>query len=221
MKAPSVRNQIYAWIFDDITNCCYKNCLSYFSAGASILDVGIGNGIMLKNYHNLIRQKNLSIIGIDINKTYLEQCNGLIWDYNLENHIEIFQAPIENYQPPAERFFDFILFSMSFMLFDDQRLVLDRIRDWLKPNGKVVFFQTLFKEKRPIVERIKPKLNYLTTIDFGQITYEDDFFGLLSEKEVSVVEDRLIKKEWFKGEYRMIVTRHRNGEGRISRPSLK
>jgi len=99
------------------------------------------------------------------------------------------------------------------MLFDDQRLVLDRIRTWLKPNGKVVFFQTLFKEKRPIVERIKPKLNYLTTIDFGQITYEDDFFNLLSEKEVSVVEDRLIKKEWFKGEYRMIVTRHRNGEG--------
>jgi ubiquinone/menaquinone biosynthesis C-methylase UbiE len=207
----SIRNQIYAFIFDDITNCCYKNCLSYFSEGASILDVGIGNGIMLKNFHNLIREKNLNIIGIDINKTYLNQCNGLIDSYNLENHIEIFNAPIERYEPPREGFFDFILFSMSFMLFEDQRLVLDRIRKWLKPHGQVVFFQTLFREKRPIVELIKPKLNYLTTIDFGRITYEDDFFGLLSEKNVSVVEDRLIKKEWFKGEYRMIVAHHENG----------
>jgi ubiquinone/menaquinone biosynthesis C-methylase UbiE len=206
-----VRNQIYALIFDGITNSCYQNCLSYFPAESSILDVGIGNGIMMKNYHRLIREKAFHIIGIDINKTYLNQCNGLIEQYHLEDHIEIFNVPIEAYQPPAEGFFDFVLFSMSFMLFEDQRLVLDRIHSWLKPNGQIVFFQTLFKEKRRIVELIKPKLNYLTTIDFGQITYEQEFFNLLDEKQLSVVEDRLIKREWFKGEYRMIATHHANG----------
>jgi hypothetical protein len=128
----------------------------------------------------------------------------LLSTINLEDHIEIFNVPIEAYQPPRGGFFDFVLFSMSFMLFEDQRLVLDRIHSWLKPSGQIVFFQTLFREKRRIVELIKPKLNYLTTIDFGQITYEHEFFNLLDEKQLTVVEDRLIKREWFKGEYRMI-----------------
>ncbi|MBR9980588.1 MAG: class I SAM-dependent methyltransferase [Desulfatitalea sp.] len=214
-----MRNQIYALIFNDITSWCYKNCLSYFPAGSSILDVGIGNGIMLKHFHNLIREKNLNIIGIDINKTYLNQCNGLIENYNLENHIEIHNAPIERYEPPAAGYFNYILFSMSFMLFDDQRLVLDRIKTWLKPDGQMVFFQTLFKERMPIVEFVKPKLNYLTTIDFGRITYQDAFYGLLQEKGISVLEDRLIKKEWFKGEYRMIVAHHANGASGKTTPN--
>lgn len=217
----SVRNQIYALIFDDITRWCYRNCLSYFHPGATILDVGIGNGIMMKHFHQLIREKDLSIIGIDINKTYLNQCNGYIECFNLEDHIQIQNAPIEQYEPPARPYFDYILFSMSFMLFEDQRLVLDRIKSWLKPQGQLVFFQTLFKEKLRLIEFIKPKLNYLTTIDFGRITYEDAFYNLLQEKGVTVVKDRLIKKEWFKGEYRMIVANPDNGTGakKVSLPS--
>lgn len=52
---------------------------------------------------------------------------------------------------------------------------------------------------------IKPKLVYFTSIDFGKVTYENDFFSLLDKNNIYVSEDRMIKKEWFKGEYRMIV----------------
>jgi ubiquinone/menaquinone biosynthesis C-methylase UbiE len=207
----SIKNQLYALIIDDVTHYCYGNCLPYFPQNSSILDVGIGNGIMMKKFHPLIREKGLHIVGIDINRSYLNQCNGLIETYQLENQIEIFHAPVETYEPPSRGCFDFVLFSMSFMLFADQRMVLDRIKHWLRPGGEIVFFQTIFRERLKILEFIKPKLKYLTTIDFGQVTYEDDFFNLLGEKELSVVEDRLIKKEWVKGEYRMIVTLHQNG----------
>jgi alpha-N-acetylglucosaminidase len=91
------------------------------------------------------------------------------------------------------------------MLFKDKQLVLDRIKDYIKPGGKIVFFQTMFKERFRFMEFIKPKLKYVTTIDFGNITYEKDFLNLLNKNRMSVSQDRLIKKEWFKGEYRMII----------------
>ena len=54
---------------------------------------------------------------------------------------------------------------------------------------------------------IKPKLKYFTTVDFGKITYEENFFALLAEKNLAILEDRLIQRKWFRGEYRLIVSR--------------
>ncbi|MGC9324974.1 MAG: hypothetical protein ACP5G0_09550 [Desulfomonilia bacterium] len=64
----------------------------------------------------------------------------------------------------------------------------------------------MFRNRFLLIELIKPKLKYLTTIDFGRVTYEHDFLHLLQSKGISIVEDRLIKKEWFKGEYRLYIT---------------
>lgn len=201
-----MKNTLYKLIIKRVTNYCYQNCLECFSQDKKILDVGIGNGVMLKNYHSQIKSKNLQITGIDINKNYLKHCDALIKAYDLENFINIYHESVENYEPPGQQFFDFILFSMSFMLFGNQQLVLDRIRPWLQPGGNVIFFQTMYKDKFPLMEVLKPKLKHLTTIDFGKVTYEKEFFELLEQNNLSVSEDRLIKKEWFKGEYRMIIT---------------
>lgn len=204
-------NYLYKLFIDDVTDFCYGNCLQYFPPDSRILDVGIGNGIMIQSYHELIKAKNLNIIGIDINKTYLDHCSTLINRWRLDDNIRLFQKPVECFEPPEKEYFDFILFSMSFMLFEDQELVLDRIRGWLRPGGKILFFQTMFPRRSPFIEFIKPKLKYLTTVDFGRITYDGDFYSLLERKKVSVDEDRLIKKEWFRGEYRLIISTQENG----------
>lgn len=201
-----MRNQLYKLLISDVTNHCYKNCLNYFPDNSIILDVGIGNGSMMKNYHSLIRSKNLTLIGIDINKSYLKHCEKLIKTYFLENHVKIYHEAAETYQPPQKGYFDFILFSMSFMLFADQKLILDRVKEWLKPGGMIVFFQTIFQNNFRLMEFVKPKLKYFTSVDFGRVTYEEDFFDLLKEKHISVLEEKSIEKKWFKGEYRMIVT---------------
>jgi len=207
-------NYLYKLIIDDVTDMCYENCLEYFPAGARILDVGIGNGIMIRQFHGLIRRKALQIIGIDINRQYLKHCRNLIRQWNLADNIRVYHSPVESYVPPEANYFDYILFSMSFMLFRDQQFVLDRIKPWLKPDGEVVFFQTMFKNRSPLLDFIKPRLKYFTTIDFGRVTYEKDFFDLLSAKEISITEDRMLKKEWFKGEYRLIISAPANGNGR-------
>jgi alpha-N-acetylglucosaminidase len=194
-------------MIEEATHHCYQNCLNYFGEHASILDVGIGNGIMLKTYHPLIKAKSLKITGLDINKEYLNHCDSLIHNYGLENHIEICNQPVESYIPEEDACFDFILFSMSFMLLSDQRRVLERVKNWLKPNGQIVFFQTVYKVPFKLMEFIKPRLKYITTIDFGSVTYETEFFSKLKDADLSVVEDRLLEEKWFRGEYRMITTK--------------
>ena len=201
----SLQNQLYQLLINSVTDLCYQNCLAYFADNASILDVGIGNGIMTRKYHRLIKSKNLKITGIDINQSYLNHCASLIKKYNLENNIQIYEEPVEAFKPREKNFYDTIFFSMSFMLFKDQDLVLDRIKDWVKPNGDVIFFQTMFPKRFRLMEVIKPNLRYLTGIEFGNITYASDFFELLDQKQFLTKENRLLKENWFQGEYRMIV----------------
>jgi len=201
-----MRNFLYNLMINEVTDLCYENCLHYFSPHSRILDVGIGNGTMIYHYHNLIKSKELQITGIDINTSYLKHCARLINLWQLNDNIRIFPESVENYTPPEQEYFDFILFSMSFMLFKDQLLVLERIRSWLKTDGKVIFFQTMFKKRSLMMEFVKPRLKYVTTIDFGKVTYEKDFTSLLEEKDINIIEDRLIKKEWFKGEYHFIIS---------------
>lgn len=201
-----MRNLLYNLMINEVTDLCYKNCLNYFTNRSKILDVGIGNGTMIRHYHDLIKQKRLMITGIDINRIYLRHCRDLIAQWQLENNIVVIGQSVEYYEPPEQEYFDFILFSMSFMLFRDQQLVLDRIRSWLKPGGKIIFFQTMFNKRSPVMELIKPRLKYVTTIDFGRVTYENDFAALLRGKDISINEDRLIKREWFNGEYHFIVS---------------
>ncbi|OPL11633.1 MAG: hypothetical protein AVO39_04765 [delta proteobacterium MLS_D] len=207
-------NYLYKLIIDDVTDICYGNCLDFFPRNSRILDVGIGNGIMLETYHRLIKLKNLDITGIDVNRHYLKHCQKMIHRHGLEDSVHIHNTAVESYIPPGNEYFDFVLFSMSFMLFDDQHYVLERIRPWLKPGGEVVFFQTMFKNHSFFLDVVKPRLKYITTIDFGRVTYEDTFYALLSKKDMTVTEDRLLKREWFNGEYRLIVSAPENGTGR-------
>jgi alpha-N-acetylglucosaminidase len=90
------------------------------------------------------------------------------------------------------------------MLFQDQQAVLDRVREWVKPGGRLVFFQTIFRDHSAFLDFIKPKLVYLTTVDFGTVVYEGQFQDFLRKNRLRVVEDIMIKKAWHRGEYRMI-----------------
>jgi alpha-N-acetylglucosaminidase len=197
-------NFLYNVILGDVTNLCYRNCLDYFGDGASILDVGIGNGLMLEKNHELIRHKNLSITGLDVNERYIEQARGLIERYGLQDLMEVYHCNVEDFYPPQGKEYDFVLFSMSFMVLPRQEQILDRVRQWLGPHGEIVFFQTMFRDKSRLLNWIKPRLKYVTSVDFGEAVYEDDFFRLLSRNGLVVSRDRILKRNWLRAQYRMI-----------------
>jgi ubiquinone/menaquinone biosynthesis C-methylase UbiE len=200
-----MRNLLYHLLINRATFACYRNSLNYFPAGSSILDVGIGNGLMIEAFHALIRVKELHITGLDIDEGYLRHCRSLIRKYRLEDCMEVHQGSVETHDFGNQGCFDFVFFSMSFMLLNDQRAVLRRVRDWLKPGGEVVFVQAMFKKKSHLADLVKPKLKYVTTVDFGRATYEGEFFALLRESELCVRQDRLLAREPLRSECRMIV----------------
>jgi alpha-N-acetylglucosaminidase len=172
---------------------------------------------MIKRYHQAIVDHQLRIVGLDINPRYLAHCDQLVGAYGLRDRIQLHELPVEDYAPPTPPHFDYILFSMSFMLMDDQRSVLARVLPWLNPRGEILFVQTMFRERSRWLEFVKPRLKYFTTIDFGQVTYEAHFFSLLDRMGLVVTEDRVIKKECFRGEYRMVAARADNAAGSCER----
>lgn len=200
-----MRNWVYYLLINRATHACYGNCLDYFPAGSHVLDVGIGNGYMLEEFHPLIRAKGLHITGIDIDAGYLKHCQSLIDKYQLGDCMDLCLGSVESFDFGTERCFDFILFSMSFMLLGDQQAVLRRIRDWLRPGGEIIFVQAMFKKRSRLADLVKPRLKYLTTVDFGRATYEREFFSLLRESDLSVQDDRLLVREPLRSECRMIV----------------
>lgn len=204
-------NLLYNVIISDVTKLCYRNCLEHFTDNAAILDVGIGNGVMLKNNHSVIKSKNLQITGLDINSNYIKHCERLIKEYRLEDHIDIHHESVMDYEPPPGHGFDFILFSMSFMLLSDQPGILDQIKRWLNPDGEIVFFQTMFQNRSKVMEYIKPRLKFITSIDFGDVTYDSDFYQLLRQQDLEIKKDELLKQKWFNGQYRLIATQMPNG----------
>lgn len=55
----------------------------------------------------------------------------------------------------------------------------------MSKNGKIFFLLTLYEEKSQFnrfMEVVKPYLKYLTTIDFGKVTYKSDFENYLDAK---------------------------------------
>lgn len=86
--------------------------------------------------------------------------------------------------------YDVIIFSSSFMIMPDRIKALDVAKACLNPNGSIFFLLTLETQKSNktiFIEKIKPYLKYLTTIEFGSITYENDFRIMLDHNNLSII----------------------------------
>lgn len=63
----------------------------------------------------------------------------------------------------------------------------------LNNNGKIYFLMTLQESKsnlNQVIGFVKPYLKYLSTVDFGKITYESDFDQLMSDSGMKILEKR-------------------------------
>lgn len=150
-----------------------KNKIGY------MLDVGVGTG---QGLFSIIDQipKDTKVLGIDIDKNYIQASQKLFKQHqNTEiREVNYFQLMKE------QKKFDLIIFGMSIMLMPYQDKAVQYAIEHLNENGKIYFMLTLY-EKKGLTERliglVKPYLKYLTTIDFGQITYRQEFVAMLQK----------------------------------------
>eukprot|EP00930_Biecheleria_cincta_P073676 TRINITY_DN60959_c0_g1_i1.p1 TRINITY_DN60959_c0_g1~~TRINITY_DN60959_c0_g1_i1.p1 ORF type:complete len:264 (-),score=58.48 TRINITY_DN60959_c0_g1_i1:146-937(-) len=94
---------------------------------------------------------------------------------------------------PEEMRFDAVYFSGSLTVMPDPPGALKAVLPLMKKTGQVFITQTFQKQHSPLIARVKPLLKYITTIDFGQLTTEEDLERLLKEAtDFEVVENKPI-----------------------------
>lgn len=156
---------------------------------SNILDFGCGSGTCYKNEDivNFIIKTNQNITGIDINSFAIEEFKKNIELCPLAERLNLRCGDVF-----AEKFnkkFDYVIFSESAPLLENIFVVkvIDHIKtNLLNSNGKIFFINNLVENPQFFVSLIKPKLKYITALDFGRILTVDDFKIFATKNEMSV-----------------------------------
>ncbi len=176
--AERIRAALYDAAIVRLTASWYRTVLDQLAEGCRLLDVGIGTGTALLSHAELIVRKDLRITGVDINAAYIARCRRGIARQRLGDRIDVRVESIDAHRGGP---YDAAYFSGSFMLLPDPPATLRRVGPLLVPGGRVYFTQTFERNRSPAVELVKPLLRFLTTIDFGRVTYEADFRRALTD----------------------------------------
>jgi ubiquinone/menaquinone biosynthesis C-methylase UbiE len=123
-------------------------------------------------------------VGVDINHGYVEACKLNFTDYD---RVQIYEKSFYDVKDINSEPYDIIFFSFSFMLMPDKKKALQLAKTLIKDDGRIVFMLTLNKTRNALFERLKPLIRRLTTIDFGEVVYENDFTELIENAGLTVV----------------------------------
>ena len=204
-----MRAWIYDRLFKKLSSNWYREVIEHLPSNSKVLDVGIGTGSSLLSQLDLLKQKELSWLGIDINALYLKSCQEKIDRLQAHDFVNVREQSI--YDLKEDEGLDAIYFSASFMLLPDQKQALLTSLDSLKDEGLICFTQTFETKPAPLMEKIKPLLNKITTVDFGVVTYEAPFIELLAECGLKVVHNHIMSKQGPR-EMRIIVAKRATKE---------
>jgi ubiquinone/menaquinone biosynthesis C-methylase UbiE len=196
-----MRAWIYDWTFKNLTVGWYREVLQRLPDGARLLDVGIGTGGALCRNKELVASKNLRVVGVDYDRDYVIRCRERVATEGLADRVQVELISIYDYTGET---FDAVYFGASFMLMPDPRRALEHCATLLRPGGRIYFTQTFQEKRSVVVERVKPLLKRITTIDFGKVTYEEEFLQVLRDARVDVL-DNIVLGRLRAQSYRLIV----------------
>ena len=170
-----LKNHIYNYLISTYTKYLYKAFLLGCDKNNTILDVGIGNAKSLTDNYEIIKSKNLKIVGIDIDEFSIEEGMENIEKKELENnviirHIDLFQLKTGDYELfTKSNKFDYIYFSNSYSVIPEPVKFLKFSLNFCKNYKNLIISQTLFNTPNKFYSYLKPKAKYfIFGIDFGR-----------------------------------------------------
>lgn len=186
-----MRSFIYDALILRLTARWYAEVLNRLPEDAALLDVGIGTaGALLANAERVL-QKRLRVTGIDIDGDYVERARRRLRDSSLAEHAEVrLESVYDHHGGP----YDAVYFSASFMLLPEPERALRHSAGLLAPGGQLYFTQTIQLHPSPTMERLKPLLKRLTSIDFGRVTYEETFRAQLDAAGLGLEEFQVLSR---------------------------
>jgi len=190
-----------AWIYDFVivwmTEKWYEAFFDKTGAKFRILDIGVGTATALLRHKDLIRRKNLSIVGVDYDQSYIDAAKENVKNAKMEDHIELLCLDWyseEVHKLLKDREFDAVYFSGSISLMPDAEEAFRISKKYLNPElGMIYVTQTFQTEPSPFMEFYKPLLRYLTTIDFGKMMLLDDILKCYENAELEIRINETIK----------------------------
>lgn len=173
----------------------FYEILSRLPVGSRVLDVGIGSGTYLEfeKVHSLLRQRKLTVHGVDISVPNVAICRERIAKRGLARHAD--GTPMVSVEVGDARAlegdgsYDAIIFMESFPcmsvgLFVD---ILRGVQRLLKPGARTFLYHNLSDPTKisPIgiqfAKVLKPSLKLLLGIDFGRLTTSPEMTAVLRD----------------------------------------
>ena len=183
------RSSVRGWLYDraitGLTTGWYRAVLDRLPYGSAVLDVGIGTGTSLARCAEQVRAKNLQFTGLDIDRDYHARCVEEIGHADLGAHVTPLLESVYDHRGGP---YDAAYFSASLMLLPDPVAALRHVTGLLAPGGHLYMTQTFHHKRSPLRERLKPMLRHVVTIDFGRVTYEDEFRVVVADAGLTLVE---------------------------------
>ena len=180
-----IRSRVYDALILRLTAQWYTEVLKRIPENAALLDVGIGTaGALLANAEQ-VQRKHLWITGIDIDADYIERARRRLHDSPLVKRVQVSLESVYDHRGGP---YTAVYFSASFMLLPDPERALRHCCTLLAPGGRIYFTQTIQQRPSRTMEILKPMLKRLTSIDFGQVTYEETFKAQIREAGLALEE---------------------------------
>ncbi|MCE8022061.1 class I SAM-dependent methyltransferase [Halomonas sp. MCCC 1A11036] len=180
-----MRSLIYDTLILQLTTRWYAEVLNRLPDKATLLDVGIGTAGALLANAEAAKRKGLRITGIDIDTDYVARARKHLRDSILAEHVSV---RLESLYDHEDASYDAVYFSASFMLLPEPERALRHSIELLAPGGRLYFTQTFQQRPSRGMERLKPMLKRLTSIEFGRVTYEGVFRAQLDAAGLALEE---------------------------------
>lgn len=166
------RAALYDALIVRMTRAWYRAVLTRLPPGTRVLDVGMGTGSALLANADLVVARDLHVTGVDVDAAYVARCRRAVRRLGLDDRIE---PRLESVYAHRGGPYAAAYWSGSFMLLPDPPAALRHVAALLVPGGTMYFTQTVEHARSPLLERLKPLLRLVTTVDFGRVTYEPEF----------------------------------------------
>lgn len=195
----NIKNNLYNEIIGSYSKDLYKKFFEKIPNNSCILDIGIGNGYAVCENSNLINEKNLKIIGIDIDFSSILTCRENVNKNNLNSNVypilceldslDVFIPTItkfidKNYnkdvkegQDIKQNIFDYIYFSNSYSVIPNILELLNKSKKYLaNEDAEIVICTTIENNNNNLKNFLKKNAKYvLLGIDFGRLITLDAF----------------------------------------------
>ncbi len=214
------RATIYDIVIVRMTTRWYLAVLERLPKNARLLDIGIGTGSALLNNRRILEEKKISVHGIDYDNQYILKCKRNIESTHV-NNVTAECISVYDYKGRAfdAAYFSGSLMIMPdpvaalnvrcqslcarctrvthyvcMLHCEFHEYSTDRVRSvaCLKPGGVIYVTQTFEAKSNRALELLKPLLKFLTTIDFGRVTYEEQFLETVKQAKLFVIESKVI-----------------------------